>query len=40
VIKLNPAAEVIFGRQRRQHIGKPVAEIAQTARSALAVAEA
>jgi NtrC-family two-component system sensor histidine kinase KinB len=39
VIKLNPAAEVIFGPEA-QHIGKPVAEIARDSQIALAVAEA
>jgi len=39
VIKLNPAAEVIFGPEA-QHIGKPVAEIAHDSQIALAVAEA
>src|SRR5215510_6387152 len=39
VIKLNPAAEVIFGPEAR-HVGKPVAEIACDNRIAIAVAEA
>jgi two-component system, NtrC family, sensor histidine kinase KinB len=39
VIKLNPAAEVIFGPEA-QHLGKPVAEIARDSRIAIAVAEA
>jgi two-component system, NtrC family, sensor histidine kinase KinB len=38
VIKLNPAAEVVFGPEA-QHIGKPVAEIARDSQIALAVAE-
>jgi two-component system, NtrC family, sensor histidine kinase KinB len=39
VIKLNPAAEVIFGPEA-QHLGKPVAEIVRDSQIALAVAEA
>jgi len=39
VIKLNPAAEVIFGPEAR-HVGKPVAEMACDSRIAIAVAEA
>jgi two-component system, NtrC family, sensor histidine kinase KinB len=39
VIKLNPAAEVIFGPEA-QHLGKPVAEMARDSRIAIAVAEA
>jgi len=39
VIKLNPAAEVIFGPEAR-HVGKPVAEMACDSRIATAVAEA
>src|SRR5439155_21800697 len=39
VIKLNPAAEAIFGPEAR-HVGKPVAEMACDSRIAIAVAEA
>ena len=39
MIKLNPAAEVIFGLEAR-HVGKPVAEMACDSRIAIAVAEA
>jgi NtrC-family two-component system sensor histidine kinase KinB len=39
VIKLNPAAEVVFGPET-QHIGKPVAEMARDSQIAIAVAEA
>src|SRR5215475_11662512 len=38
VTRLNPAAEAIFGSEE-QHIGKPVAEITDDSRIALAVAE-